>query len=219
MQPRYLQFGDYVTSVYGFTLCNWSLSPASYRAIRETIPGVDGVIDCSEWLTGHVIYDSRTLTAVLELSDGDRLYRKSVIDDMINRLDGQQMRIVLPDDPCRYLTGRVHVEQQYNDNAHAAVKVTAVCDPWKYDRDERIIRLTNDAQTQDAVIRNRGRKTVCPVFATDSSFTVLAESGDVHSADKAGAYQWDDVLFSPGRTELIFSGSGILEIRFREAIL
>lgn len=219
MHKRFLKLGDYVTSVPGFTLCSWSLSPAVYRSVRETIPGMDGDIDCTDLLTGHAVYNSRTLTAVLELSEGNRLYRKGVIDDMLNRLDGRNMQIVTPDDLCRYLVGRVHIEQQYNDMAHAAVKVTAVCDPWRYDREERVCLLQNDKSPQMVKLRNQGRKTVCPTFTTDIGFVVQTDSGIVHTVGNAGAYQWDDILLSPGITQIMHYGSGILEIRFREAIL
>lgn len=219
MHKRFLKLGDYVTSVPGFTLCSWSLSPAAYRAVRETVPGMDGDADCTDLLVGHAVYNSRTLTAVLELSERNRLYRQGVIDDMLNRLDGRNMQIVTPDDPCRYLVGRVHIEQQYNDMAHAAVKVTAVCDPWRYDRNERAYYLTNDAIQQLVKLRNQGRKTVCPTFVTDANCTIQTEYGVMHTADKAGKYQWDDILLSPGATQLMHAGSGALEIHFREAIL
>lgn len=219
MRKRCLKLGDYVTSVPGFTLCSLALSPAVYRAVRETIPGMDGDADCTDLLTGHAVYNSRTLTAVLELSEGNRMYRKGVIEDMLNRLDGHQMQIVLPDDPCRYLTGRVHVEQQYNDMAHAAVKLTAVCEPWRYDRNDRVYLLQNDALPQRIKLRNQGRKTVCPTFITGAECIVQTDSGVMHTADNAGTYQWDDILLAPGTTQIMHSGGGTLEIHFREAIL
>lgn len=219
MRKRFLKLGDYITSVPGFTLCSLSLSPAVYRAVRETVPGMDGDADCTDLIVGHAVYNSRTLTAVLELSERNRVYRKGVIDDMLNRLDGRQMQIVLPDDPCRYLFGRVHIEQQYNDMAHASVKVTALCDPWRYDRNERVICMTDDAQTQYLDIRNQGRKTVCPTFVSDSAFTVMTDSSEVHTTTDGGTYHWDDILLPPGKTALLYDGSGTTEIRFREAVL
>ena len=93
MKKRFIQIGDYATADAGFTLCKWSLSPAVYRAVRETVPGMDGAADCSALLTGDVQYDVRTLTAVLELSEKTRDYRLGAIAHLINRFDGRTEQI------------------------------------------------------------------------------------------------------------------------------
>lgn len=215
---RYIQIGDFISSIPGFTLCSWTLSPAVYRAVRETIPGMDGDADCSELLTGYAQYNSRTLTAVLELSEGDRMYRKSVIDRMINRLDGKDLEITLPDDPHLYLFGRVHIEQQYNDMAHAAVRITAVCDPFRFAKQETVHILQNTESPQIVTLRNLGRRTVCPIWnATDACSVTI--DGITHEIEETGTYQFDDIILKSGETEVQHRGSGTLTVRFREGYL
>ena len=55
---------------------------------------------------------------------------------MVNKLHGQRVKIWLPDDANHYLVGRLSVVMEYNDMAHAAVNVSAACEPWKYDNEE-----------------------------------------------------------------------------------
>ena len=146
---------------------------------------MDGEADCSALLTGEVQYEPRTLTVALELSEKDRAYRLGVIAHLINRFDGKTAQITLPDTPQLYLTGRIRIEQQYCDTAHAAVKITADCDPWQYAKQEAVYLLTNTASEQTAAIRNQGRRTVCPVFESDAPCTVTA--GTVtHEISEAG---------------------------------
>lgn len=218
MKKRFIQIGDYATADAGFTLCKWSLSPAVYRAVRETVPGMDGAADCSALLTGDVQYDVRTLTAVLELSEKTRDYRLGAIAHLINRFDGRTEQIILPDTPHLYLRGRIHVEQQYCDTAHAAVKLTAICEPWQYARQETAYVLTNTAAVQSAAIRNQGRKAVCPVFTAAAPCAVIC--GNVtHGISAAGSCQFDDIVFRHGSTVISHSGSGTLRITFREGWL
>lgn len=215
---RYIQIGEFVSSVPGFTLCGWSLSPPVFRSVREGIPGMDGDVDCSELLTGRVQYNNRTLTATLELSEKNRMYRKTVIDKMMNELDGKNLHIILPDDPHLYLNGRVQIAPQYNDAAHAAVKITAVCDPWRYAKQETLFIIENTAGPQNTTVRNQGRRAVCPFFTVSNSCNITV--GTVtHEITDAGTYQYDDIIFSHGNTVVRHSGNGTLQIRFREGWL
>lgn len=217
MNKRFILIGDYATSNVGFTLASCSLSPAVYRSVREAVPAMDGAADCSELLTGTVQYESRTLTAILELSEKNRAYRRTVIDHLINAFDGKTELITLPDTPNLYLKGRIHIEQQYNDMAHAAVKVTAVCDPWHYAKQETVYTLTNAIGVQNVAIRNQGRKTVCPLFSSDGDCTVTV--GCVTHEIHSGSRQFDDIVFRNGSTMISHSGSGMLQITFREGWL
>ena len=218
MNKRFIRLGSYPTSEAGFTLASWSLSPAVYRAVRETLPAMDGAADCSELLTGTVQYESRTLTAILELSEKSREYRRTVIARIINAFDGKTEQITLPDTPHLYLNGRIHIEQQYCDCAHAAVKITAVCDPWQYAKQETDYVLTNTSAIQTASIRNQGRRTVCPVFSVTAPCVIIC--GNItHEIDAAGSFQFDDIVFPHGNTVISYSGSGALRITFREGWL
>lgn len=222
MANRKIVFGSYDTDLNGpWTLASWKLSPAAHRTQMVTVPGRDGELDLSTVLTdGSPRYGSRTLTVRLERSDGTRLTRETAIETMVNWLDGWRMNIVLPDDSGHYITGRVHVAKEYNDQAHAAVTVTAVCDPWRYQNYETIISLTAGTTAQEAKLTNGGRKTVVPVIQiTGEGAAVRLVYGTYTWQLSAGTYQLPDLIVPQGGVLITYSGTGDLTFTYREAVL
>jgi hypothetical protein len=220
MDKRKIIFGTYDTALDGlWTLAGWTLTDPQHQSHLVNVPGRDGPLDLSTVLTdGEPRYGGRTLTVWLESSEGTRLEREDRISEMINQLDGWRLGIVLPDKPQHYLTGRLHVEVEYNDNAHAAVVVTATCDPWLYFQDERAYLLQATADQSLAVLSNAGRRTVVPVITVESGQVNLVY-GAQSWALSAGVYQLPDLALQPGNAELYYSGEGRLQISYREAVL
>ena len=222
MTPRKIILGTYDTIINGpWTLASWNLSPAEFRSQYVTVPGRDGDLDLSTALTdGAPRYGNRTLTATLERSDGTRLTRETAINTMVNWLDGWRMDIRLPDDDAHYMIGRVHVVKNYNDPAHAAVTVTAVVDPWRYNNHETVIRLTAAAEPVEARLTNSGRRTVVPVLTiTGDAAEVLLTFGSASWALGAGTYQLPDLVVPQGGAFITYSGTGELAFTYREAVL
>lgn len=222
MLIRKLILGNYDTHLNGpWTLSAWSLSPAEYQENYVEVPGRNGALDLSTALTdGEPRYNSRTMEATLERSDGTRLEREAAIDAMINWLDGWKMDIFLPDDELHYITGRVRVAKEYNDPAHAAVTITATVDPWRYNKNETAVHLTADTEAKTALLTNQGRRTVVPVLEiTGDSPQVLLSVGTASWSLSTGTYQLPDLVVRQGSTEITYSGSGELHFRYREAIL
>ncbi len=222
MEKRKLVFGSYDTDLNGpWTLSSWSLTPAEQRSQYVQVPGRDGDLDLSTALTdGAPRYGSRTLTATLERSDGTRLERESAINTMINWLDGWRMDIRVPDDEGHYLTGRVHVAKLYNDPAHAAVTVTAVVDPWRYNNYETAVKLTAGTDAVEAMLTNSGRRTVVPLLTiSGDSAQVLLVYGANSWALGAGTYQLPDLIVPQGGISITYSGVGELSFTYREAVL
>ena len=220
MEKRSIILGDYNTAVRGWTLTGWQLSAAQRKAILVDKPGGNGHWDLSTVLTdGEPVYEARTLTATLERSDADRLYREAEIDAMINWLDGWTVQITLPDRPFHYLTGVVHVERLYNDMAHASVAVTATCEPWRYNSAETVVILNATSTSKTADIVNQGRLSVVPVIEVTGSGSVWLAVGALSWTLTAGSYKLPDIRLTPGTHQMTYSGSGTVKISFREAVL
>ena len=222
MEKRKIIFGAYDTDLDGlWTLAEWELTDPEYHSNLVTVPGRDGPLDLSTVLTeGEPRYGTRKLTVRLESSEGTRLERKARIDTMANWLDGWSLEITLPDDPEHYVKGRLHVAREYNDPAHAAVTVTATCDPWRYSRTERMYTLTATSTQQLAVLSNTGRRTVAPVLTISGE---AASVGLVFGASSwtlgPGVYQLPDLILRQGDAELYYSGTGTVQLAYREAVL
>lgn len=221
MQKRKIVIGDYDTAAHGWTLAGWKLSGAEPKTKYVEKPSGDGSWDLSTALTdGITKYRDRDLTATLECSDGTRLEREAEIRRMVNQLDGLRWEIRLPDDDFHYIVGRVRVIREYNDLAHAAVTVTAVCEPWKYSNTETTVALVATAAKQTVRLINDGRRACVPTLTvTGTGASVLLEYGTVSKALTAGRYQLPDILLTPGSHSVTYSGSGSVVITYREAVL
>lgn len=220
MLKRKIIIGDYDTAANGWTLTGWKLGSAEQKTNYVDRPSGDGSWDLSTALTDGIMrYRDRELTATLECSEGTRQEREAVIRHMINQLDGLRWQIRLPDDDFHHVTGRVRVVREYNDLAHAAVTVTAVCEPWKYSNTETVVALAATSSKQTTRLINNGRRAVVPTLTVTSSGSVLLEYGTASMALSAGTYQWPELLLTPGNHAVTYSGSGTVTISYREAVL
>lgn len=217
---RYLKIGEWSSAVHDWTLCAFSISDPKYRRSTVTVPGSDGAIDLSDALDGAVHYDQRKITARLENSCGTRQQRSAWISHIVNALDGMEKKIEMPDDPARYMVGRLRVAVQYNDPAHASVQITADVDPWKYKYQETEYQyITENAGTNTLTAYNNGRKTVVPSFVV-----VVIYPGDIlkignYYIETTGTYQFPEIKFAPGENTVDVMGRATILVKFREGIL
>ncbi len=222
MEKRKIIFGTYDTAVNGlWTLTGWELSAAEAETNLVSIPGrKKGPLDLSRVLTdGEPVYGARTLTVKLESSEGTRLEREARISVMTNWLDGWTMNIQLPDDDAHYVVGRVHVAKEYNDMAHAAVTVTAVCEPWRYASAGTEVSLPSSTTEATATLSNAGRMNLVPLLTVTGGDVSLA-AGSASWALSAGTYALPDLVIpAQGSTTITYSGSGALKFSYREAVL
>lgn len=221
MKKRTILLGDYDTAAHGL----WTLAKLEFPEPEVVenfveVPGrIRGPLDMSTALTdGEPRYKSRPLSVTLESSEGNREDRAARISDMINHLHGQRKQIVLPDHPLHYAVGRLSVQQEYNDMAHAAVTVAAVCEPWLYAAAETVAQLEATAEQQTATLCNHGAMTVVPEI-TISGSNVLLIYGTNSQAMSAGSYVWPALVLTPGVHKLRYSGNGNVTISYREAVL
>ena len=209
-----------------WTLSECTLGSPERREDYVEVPGRNGVLDLSTALTdGEPHYGSREFSATLESSEGTRLEREERISKMVNQLDGWRHNIILPDDPGHYIVGRVRVDKLYSDPAHAAVRVTATCDPWRYNNSETVVGLIATATEQTVALINNGRRSVVPAITVTGGDVrlVFNANGENRSwALSPGEYRPEDlpdIYLKTGSTILRYSGSGQATLTYREAVL
>lgn len=225
---RKLLLGEYNTAEHLWTLASCTFSdPAQVRNMLD-IPGRrKGPLDVSTVLTdGDPVYGSRTLTAVLESSEGNRLEREARIAQMVNWLDGWWVDIILPDEieTGRYIRGTLSIKKIYNNLAHAQVQVTATCEPWIYEASETVTTLTAEATEKTATLVNNGRLAVVPLLvitdtADGSAAQVYLKYNGLNWTLSAGTYALPDLLLKAGGATLTYSGAGTLTFTYREGRL
>lgn len=224
MQKRTIVIGTYDTARDGlWVLSSLSLQKATAYESYTDVPGHSGPLDLSTVLTdGEPFYESRQLEVVLESSEGTRMEREERINQMVNQLDGWRFHITLPDDPLHYLDGRVGVEKLYNDPAHASVRITATCDPWRYSNAPTVVGLVASSTEQTAYLVNTGRLSVVPTITVTGGEVRLVfhtREQELSWALSPGEYILSDIYLKTGSSPLRYSGSGKATLSYREAVL
>ena len=228
MAKRAIKFGDYDTAETGlWTLTSLSLSNPEQQTNFIEVPGRrGGLLDLSTALTdGEPVYNSRTLKATFESSEGTRLEREARINTMLNTLDGYSMKIILPDDSTHYMVGRVTVKKNYNDDAHAAVEVSAVCEPWRYNNTTRYTGYTFNStyETNRRRIIQGGRAPATPtVTVTDTDAEGITVRYEGYSWTLSnGTYVLAPIVFLPGVDAFVeLSGkAGVIRLYWSEGEL
>lgn len=230
MEKRKIIIGTYDTALTGlWTLAGWGFEDPTLVESYIEVPGrIDGPLDASTALTdGDARYGARAFEAILESSEGTRLEREARISAMVNQLDGNRFDIVLPDDPTHHIRGRVRVAKLFNNLAHGSVKVTATCEPWRYNNTDTVVGVTATATEQTVTLVNTGRRAVVPalqvtggtVSITFSTSREALEEDTFRKTLDAGTYQYPDLFLTPGTHPLKYSGTGTLLLTYREAVL
>lgn len=224
MEKRKIIIGSYDTALEGlWTLSAWDFSKAEANEEYINIPGHNGPLDISTVLTdGEPYYGSREFEATLESSEGTRLEREERINNMINKLDGWRFNIILPDDSLHYISGRVRVEKLYNNPVHASVRVSATCDPWRYNNTETVVGITATSTEKTVSLINNGRLSVVPTIKVTGGSAVLkfSANGETRTWNlSAGEYILADIYLKTGSAPLIYSGTATITLRYREAVL
>ena len=224
MQKRKIIIGTYDTALEGlWTLTAWTLGKAVANESYADVPGHNGPLDLSTVLTdGEPYYGGREFEAILESSEGTRMEREERINLMMNKLDGWRLDIILPDDPLHYITGRIRIEKLYNDPAHASVRVSATCDPWRYNIAETVVGLQATATEQTVSLINNGRCSVVPAITVAGGDVLLKFTNGTAVMSKAlspGEHILPDIYLKTGAAPLKYSGTGAITLTYREAVL
>lgn len=211
----------YTSSVEGWRLVSFKLTPPSYRKNGVIVPGRDGSLDYSAALTGGCQYNDRPLTIELDTLEGDVDARQEMIDDAMNRLNGQRFRILLPERRGHYLSGRVQVKAASNDLAVATMSITALCDPWRYlDAPTTVTRDDLTPNYRTLTLPNERRRVVPTITVTED--TTLLWQGSTYTLS-AGTHRILDIRLEPGdnvvKAKVSNSDTGSITVTYQEASL
>lgn len=106
------------------------VSPPEPQTHYVEIPGMDGQLDLSESLYGGVRYKDREIKLSM-LSTEDRSEWADLASDIMAKLHGKTVRIILDDDPAYYYFGRVTVDKVEYGRHVLEIGITATVDPYK----------------------------------------------------------------------------------------
>ena len=117
---------------------NWHLIPTAKpsfpvpepRTNYVDIPGKDGSIDMTTYLTGDVSYSDRSAAFEFIALDTENDW-ESRCTDISNFLHGKTIQIILEDDPFYYYEGRAVLEEKKTDGQFPMIKIGCRVGPFK----------------------------------------------------------------------------------------
>lgn len=124
--------GVKLCETYGLALDSYSDKPPTQKTTLVTIPGRDGALDLSEWLTGTPLYSDRTITCTLyplDTEDWQDIERR--LTELRSFLHGRRYPFSLSWDPEYTYVGRWTLTTQTLDDQTVAIKLQAICEPYK----------------------------------------------------------------------------------------
>lgn len=230
-----VRIGNYHTwRDWGLYLKKITVGTAEKKEYTIQVPGLDGVLDLSEFLTGgDQRYENRRISLEFEFEDGDysRMFLKA--SKIANAVNGKKLPIILDENRQFYHTGVVHVDTDKINIMFSSLEISIDAEPYKYERFsslekwewdsfcfvDGIIREYKDIKVNGSyvlLIPGR-RKKVVPVF--DCSVALkLSYLGNIYDLPK-GRSKILDLQLDEGEHYLTFTGNGIVSVDYRGASL
>jgi hypothetical protein len=216
MNLRAIKFGDYLTSDDGLILHEKTVAPAVPKTTYISVPGRDGDLDLTE-ASGTVHYQDRQAAFTFLLTDGTHEDRVALVTKIMGLVHGQKLRIVDEDDyPDWYMVGRCRVEDVSFHGAYAELRISAVCEPWRYGLYDQTRTVSVSNSTKTLLVDNRGHRSVLPTLTVIGQISIVYGN---HSAElETGTYILSDFVLSPGVVSISVTGTGSLTVTYQEAI-
>lgn len=208
------------------------ISSPSPKTVYVDIPASDGIIDLTESLTGDVKYENRTITCEFNVLDARKRW-SNIYSEILDFLHGQQMKVILDEDPTYYYIGRVKVNEWKSDKKTSTITIEGNVEPyklemfssledWEWDsfnfetgivRDYRNIRVD---ESLTFTIEGR-RKTVVPSFivqSDDGTGLKVKFNGTTYDL-LDGTNRVLNIIIKDGTNTLYFTGNGTVSIDYR----
>lgn len=131
-----LSYEDF--TVWANTWSDWHLIPSSRLSIAHPtfvskfieIPGADGMLDLTEYLTGRPVFGQRQGTLDFFVANFIENW-ETIRDKMVRVLHGKKIKMRLMDDPTYYYDGRFTVGQWQSGADHSSIQISYQLDPYK----------------------------------------------------------------------------------------
>jgi hypothetical protein len=249
-----ISFGDIVTRTSDGvpyedfeTLANtwedWHLIPSSRPSIAHPnvvtkfveIPGIDGAIDLTNYLTGKPVYGQRQGSINFIVVNYFETW-ETIRENIVMMLHGKRLKMRLMDDPEYYYEGRFTVGQWESGSNNSAVSIGYQLDPYKkrirangstpqlwdtfnfekdYDYYTVMSTLSVDGENSYNIIA--GDYSFAPVVTWISGEVSVTFGGVTKTLNSAGSETLGRSSF--GNNTLSVSGNGSVKVSWREEAL
>lgn len=202
---------------------------AEVRTEYIEVPGVHGVLDMTEALTGFPMYGTRTGTFRYTVINREEWLSKFALVKQV--LHGRVCNIVLDEEPGGYYHGRVEVDQLKSSKTTGEIVIKATLDPFWYVRENPYLgnwlwdtfRFDTDVVRDYSAIEIDGETEVTivstilgghPMFEASSNMTLETESGDTYTLEAGEQITITEIDLPRAEEEVTWTvtGSGTLGI-------
>lgn len=208
------------------------ISPPNPKTVYIDIPGSDGVIDLTESLTGDVKFENRAIKCEFIVLDARNRW-SNIYSEIMDFLQGQQMKVIFDEDPTFYYIGRLKVNEWKSDKATSTITIEGNVEPYKlemfssledwewdlFNFETGIIREYESIRVDESLtftIEGR-RKAVVPSFIVQSDdgtgLNVVFDGTTYYLPD--GTSKVLNIIIKDGINTLYFTGNGMVSIDYR----
>ncbi|MGN0405337.1 MAG: mtfA protein [Bariatricus sp.] len=189
-------------------------------------------MDFTESLTGEVKYEAREMEFVFVTLKARKQWT-DLYSDILDYLHGQEMKIILDENPDYYYIGRVSVNEWKSSEKYSTIVINAKVDPYKYELfsslddwewdkfnfESGVIREYQDIRVDESLdfTINGTRKSVVPTFIvkSDDGTGMNVEFEDVVYEMSDGENRILYIIIKDGENTLHFVGNGTVSIDYR----
>ena len=200
----------------GLILGPKKLGAPAVKDEKTDIPGGDGSLDRTEFF-GDVKYENRTHRFDFSTMAPAEEF-PTVYSNVLNRLHGRKMRIILDDDPLYFYYGRLHVSDFTNEKGVGMISVEADCEPYKYKKDFTV--SANVVSGTQVITLTNGRLRAVPEVQihTESGSIRIEYQGSIWDLG-TGVYTLPELELIQGENTVTVTGTGTVTFAWQEGDL
>lgn len=205
-------------------------NPPEFKENLVEIPGLNGVLDLSEALTGRPTYSNRVGSMEFVVVN-DYLPWDVAYSNIMNHLHGKSMRAVLEDDRYFYYEGRFTVNEWKSDKDYSIITIDYNVYPYKrevnssdedwlwdpFDFYEGVIRNYKNLAVSGSldVVLLGSQEPVMPGFKITGSVSVTY-GGQTYQLTNTSSFEYiPQIVVADADISLRFTGNGTVTIGYR----
>jgi len=205
------------------------VSPPTVKAVYIDVPGANGSLDLTEEMSQDVKYEDREIECKFEVLEQRRKWHE-IYSNIQDYVHGQNMKIILDEDPTYYYEGRCRVDNWESSKVTSTIVIKAKVAPYKNERFSSLEPwLWDDFNFETGIIRDYkdlvvdgsyeliidgSRKPVIPTFIVSESSLKVKFKGNEYTLP-LGTSRILNITITEGENILEFIGKGIVSVDYR----
>lgn len=223
------------TSEWGLKITKMNIPFPDVREELITVPGMSGVLDATDTLTGYPTYGQREGLEFYFKYYGDWIEFEGQKSKIAALIHGKKVKMVLDSDQAHYYLARLSVNASKEKDINADFVISGSADPMKYeitssdedwlwdslDFEDGVIRELADIEVsgETEVTILAGDYSVSPTFKVTESINLAVMQNGYTYPLAVGNTKIPSIRVGDEDVTLTFTGQGKLSISYRGEVL